>query len=314
MATTDPDPPALGGALQPVVRRLVRDALRVGVGGTLPTNARYQRDHGLGAGTIQRALALLDRQGAVRTVGRGQLGRVVDRIDVGAAWTTAGLEPVRMLLPPAGAAEIDALQEVLAEGLTALGIPHTVQHRAGGAGRLAAVAAGGHDLAMVSAGALADAAPSDGPRRVLGPGSYYGSGRLVTVRRAVPPGTPSEPRRVGIDPDSGDHSTLTAAEFPDATERVTIRFPLIPAAVLRGEIDAGIWHVTRSVIPLELAGLTTEPLRRPAARAMAVELSAAALVGWAGRPELAAVLAELSFDHLPERQRALFAAEDRGDR
>jgi len=107
--------------------------------------------------------------------------------------------------------------------------------------------------------------------RTLAQGSHYALGSLVTVSRA---GAGFErSKRVAIDPDSPDHIALTRAEFtPDAeTSYVEVPFTSVPAAILRNEVDVGIWHRQEPNIPLELAGLTTSPLTR---RPHGVELKA----------------------------------------
>lgn len=288
----DAPPSGLVTATQTAVRHLVRDALAVGPGGTLPTNATYTRDHGLGAGTIQRAIALLADRGALTLTSRGHLGRLVASLDVGQAWQAAGLPPVRLVLPPSGAHEIDRIEDALTEQLTDLGIPQTVRHLRGGSQRLRLVEEGAYDMALVSAGALEDQRThggASGPSRSLAPGTYYGPGRLVVVRRHDDPAR-TGPLRVAIDRGSWDHRVLTHAEFPSGVDYVESAFPEVPAAVLRHEVDAGIWHITASPVPLDLAGLTTTPLVRPEALEAWRRLSRAALVASAARPELGAIL------------------------
>lgn len=140
---------------------------------------------------------------------------------------------------------------------------------------------------------MLDAAPlrlgDDHPVRLLAPASYYGPGRLVVVRRTAELEHP--PVRVAIDRDSPDHTALTEATFP-AEERyafVNHPFPDAPAAVLRGDVDAGIWHRSHSVIPLDLAGLSCLPLPG-AAETVWSAISAGALVGESSRQELGSVL------------------------
>ena len=302
MSTAENDPGTpLGGALQPAVRRIATDALALGTGARLPTNAEYLRDHQLGAGTVQRALKVLEERGALRTTSHGHRGRTVDTVDVGQAWQAGGLAPIRLILPPGGPAEIDVLEAALAEELTRLGIPHTVTHLRGGSGRLAAVLAGSHDIALTSAGVVPDGASR--LTRVLAPGTYYAPGRLASVHRAD---ATAAARRVAIDTQSPDHAALTTAEYPtdEGFAYVETPFTRVPAAVLRGEVDAGIWHLQESVIPLDLAGLRTEPLHRPATQRAWERLSAAVLTGWGGRPELAAVLAALRLDDVGAAQLA----------
>ena len=296
----------LSAALLPAVREVAVDALARGVGDPLPTNTHYLTQFGIGAGTMQRALASLEGGGALRTVSRGHLGRFITELDVGKTWNIAGLQPIRLLLPPRGPVEIDVLSAELAEQLSALGMPHTEHHERGGTRRVRDVQEGRADLAVVSAGvaALALSAGPRPPHRTLDGGTYYGESRLVLVHRAGP--LPGGPLRIGIDVESPDHAALTRAEFPssDGHEYLPCPFPMVPAAVLRGEIDAGIWHVTRTIIPLDLAGLATAPMRTDAARTVWAERSPAVLLGWSGRPELTAPLAAMDLSGIAGLQRA----------
>lgn len=287
---------------------LATDALAVGIGGTLPTNADYLASHGIGAGTIQRALAELRTSGALSVVSRGHLGRVVTDVDVAVAWRAAWLPPVRLLLPPAGPVEITALQQVIAESLSALGIPHTVRHLRGGAARLALAVAGDADLAVVSAGVLASA-ESPQRHRALGLGTYYGPARIAVVRRRDDQGLP---RRIAIDQDSPDHRAITEGEFPpaDGYDYVDVPFPRVPAAVLSRQADAGIWHITPSVVPLDLAGLVLRELGRSSGIAAWRDASEAVVVPSPLRPELAAVVSGLGLDDLAPRQALAIAVDD----
>lgn len=298
---------AYGGALQPAVTALATDALAVGVGGTLPTNQEYSATRGLANGTIQRALNELRSDGALDVVSRGHMGRVVTSLGVAAAWRAALLPPVRLLLPPAGPVEVTALQQVLAESLSELGIPHTVRHLRGGTSRLAQTIAGEADLAIVSAGALAGS-PGHYRHRALGLGTYYGQERIAVVRRR---GETGPPRRIAIDSDSPDHRAITEGEFPPSAdfEYVTVPFPRVPAAVARGQVDAGIWHITPSVVPLDVSGLVLSSLSRPAGIEAWQEASEAVIVASPRRAELVAVIDGLDLSDLVERQAAAIAGD-----
>lgn len=307
----------LTSGLHRAVQAIVRDALSLGVESSMPTNIEYQERYGISAGTMQRALAVLADRGALEVVSRGHLGRVIRAMDLAQCWQAAGLDPVRLALPPSGPPEADVLAEQLAEGLTASGIPHTVKHIPGGAARLAAVRAGVHDLTVVSAGTWANAAP-DWPTgdgnvllRQFPAGTYYAPGRLVVVRRAAD--VSDGAMRVAIDEHSPDHSALTAAALPRSTgyDYVPTTFTGVPRAVLSGDVDAGVWHIARSVVPLRLAGLRLDPLTDDGAVELAMALSPAVLVGSPCRPELRPVIAGLDLVGLLEAQRqALFAGED----
>jgi hypothetical protein len=283
----------------------------------MPTNVAFQERYGISAGTMQRALALLADRGALEVVSRGHLGRVIRSLDLAQCWQAAGLDPVRLLMPPSGPPESDVLADHLAEGLTASGIPHTVKHLPGGTARLAAVRAGVHDLTVVSAGIWANsvhnwpAGDASAMLQEFPAGTYYAPGRLVVVRLADD--ARDGPLRIAIDENSPDHAALTLVAFPrsEGHQYLPTTFPGVPRAVLSGEVDAGVWHIARSVVPLRLTGLRLDPLSDPAAVDLAGVLSPAVLVGSPSRPELRPVIAGLGLVGLVEAQRqALADAED----
>ena len=70
---------------------------------------------------------MLAEQEALTTTSHGAAGRQIGSLHVGRAWTLAGLAPVRLLLPPSGPVEFDALVDGMTDRLTGLGLPHTVE-------------------------------------------------------------------------------------------------------------------------------------------------------------------------------------------
>lgn len=282
------------------------EALARGEGESLPTNAQFLAEHGIGAGTLQRALNTLASSGALATTSHGHLGRLIDHIGVSQCWQSASLPPVRMILPPGGPREIDALGQELSSQFSRMGVPYTVHHMRGGAGRVRAVRRGQHELAVVSSAAFASIAEPL-PYRALPAGTYYAPGQLVVVERADHTPT-AGPRRVGIDHDSPDHVAFTETYFPASTVQfVDVPFPEIPAAVLRRTIDVGLWHEAPSVIPLDLAGLTSSPAD-PAAFGDAWNASSAAvLVMSAQRRELRSVLDRVDVDAIVRAQDSALA-------
>ncbi len=306
----------LAAGLHPAVRAIVLEVLARGVGSSLSTNVDFKARYNIGAGTMQRALDLLRDRGAVTVANRGHLGRRVEQIDVGQAWQAAGLAPVRVILSPGGPIEIDVLASRLADELTRLGVSHTTHHLRGGAGRLAALRSGEYDLAVVSAGTWSDAArrsasTSSEVIRKLAPGTYYAPGRLVVVTRQGQDW--ASIKRVAIDRESPDHVALTLSEFPltEGFDYVDAPFPSVPAWVLRDRVDAGIWHETVSVIPLDVAGVELAAPQRQAATEAWDALSGVTLIGSEKRPELRSVIEALQLDDLrTAQQTALEAAHD----
>jgi len=303
----DTIPLPFGGALQVAVSALARDALSVGLDGTLPTNQHYQSEYGIGAGTLQRALDQLRSRRVLKTTSRGHLGRVVTALNIAGAWRAGALDPVRVVLPPAGPVEITMLQLVVAEALSKLGIPHTARNLRAASTRLALLQQGEADLAVVSTGGLSGA---DRPflSRSLGVGTYYGLDRIAVVSRR----DETAPRRlIAIDRDSPDHRAITHGEFPidDGYTYVQVPFPHIPAAVLAKRVDAGIWHITPSVIPLDQAGIKLGSLTTHAGITAWANASEAVLAVGPMRPELNSVIMAMDMTELARRQADAIAAD-----
>lgn len=297
-------------AVAQAVHAIAVDALDVGVGGTLKRNTDYQEQFGIRAGTMQRALGVLADAGALTTISRGHLGREVESMDVAVLWNLTPLPPVRMLFPPRGPAEIDALATRLAEELSSLGVAYTIGQLPGGTRRVEAVNRGDYDVALTSAGVAAAASvrATTHLQLALPPGTYYAADQLTVVTRT---GASRPIRRVAIDLSSPDHTRLTRAEFPESShEYVECSFPLVPTAVLAGDVDAGIWHVTRTIIPLDLAGLTATPIRGAQTLEVWRSISAAVLIA-GGRPELRGLLTRLDLTDIRQvQQQALQKAFD----
>ncbi|MEB8336929.1 YhfZ family protein [Streptomyces endophyticus] len=285
---------------------IARDALRVGIGGRLPTTTHYQDALGVGSGTVQKALRSLRDEQAISLVARGHQGTFVTALDTGKLWSAARLAPVHLLLPPNAPPEATDVARAVARVFADHGILTTVGHLRGAESRLAALDHEQADLALVSAGAASDllgSATAGGHRSIsLREGTYYAPGTLVVVSRTDAAPTPGPgPLRVGLDPASDDHRRLTRAQFPpDGVEYVETDFTQVPRAVLEATIDTGVWHTVDTLIPLEAAGLRTTPLSTEPACTLADAISPAVLV--ATTDNLAGVLLERAApDAIPGR-------------
>jgi hypothetical protein len=210
--------------------------------------------------------------------------------------------------------EIDSLEAWLAAELVRLGVPHTLAHLRGGNHRLRQLADGQVDLTVVSAGTLdglrsSGSVPDDLLCRTLGSGTYYAPERLLVLSTSGD-AVESEPLRVAIDRDSFDHEALTLAQFPPVPGReyVEVPFPEVPAFVLAGLVDAGVWHRVASPVPLQLAGLHHRPIADSTAPTRD-GLSAATVVARSDRPELRAVLDNLDIAQLEVHRDAASAGE-----
>lgn len=231
------------------------------VGQRIPTVQELQHTARAGSGTVIKALRALEADGTISLSSHGHQGTVLVTRDAGKLWNRAQLGNFSLIMSPPGPVEQQGILETVQGSLASQGVPVLVRSLAGARRRLEELYFERTDAVVTSAGAFhrhqADFAGLNG--LPLGESSFYSSGSLVVVER------PQRPRadklRVGIDPDSFDHRLLTETEFADAdVEFIESRFVSVPAAVLRGRIDAAVWHAMPTVISPELAGLAVRPI------------------------------------------------------
>lgn len=264
------------------VQRLSLDMLGRPTGSRVPTTVDYQKQFGVGSGTVQKALAILEHSGAVTLSRHGHLGtRLVDQ-DEGLLWTMSGRGQVRLALHPPGPITGFGLLKGLQSEFDTLGVPLDVHYAPGGEERADLVASGDVDAGLVSAG-VADSLRRAVRRKIttvnLGDGLYYAPGSVFVVRRED---AAKRPRRVrvGIDRSSRDHSVVTSAAFPDDAKNVHVdcAYSQVLTALLERRIDVALWHSTLLPVPLTAMGLAVTPLEDDAATRALATVSGAVLV------------------------------------
>lgn len=301
----------LESPFQRAVAAIAADLLTRTEGERLATTQQYQEKLGIGAGTVVKALSHLQDVGAVRARGRGHQGTVITHRDPCILWQLAGRGPLRVTMTPPGAPDQFGLTMALREQLFGAGVPVEVTFIRGAQRRLERLRTGEADLVALSHGALHSMpAPAREALTIIdaGPARYYSPELLVVVEGR--PGTHSQPRRVGIDRDSFDHVALTEAEFPAGVDRfVTCRFHEIPAAILEGRIDVGVWHRQLTLISPELTGLLVRPMLVSITESLGADALDAALCAAGGDAAVASVVGRLDTSLIRARQDEIMSLE-----
>ena len=289
------------------MQEVARSILRHRTADRLPSILEYQDRLGVGSGTVQKAFRILEESGVATTEPRGHLGRFVASINPGRTWSLAGLGAIHAVLTPPGAVEIYGLVDGLLDEFGRLGLPLQVNYQRGSTKRLQRIASSGTSFAVMSSGAAASLARDDLTVASLPAGTYYSPGSLVRLSKGAPAKRRSrrEPLRVGIDWDSSDHVQLTEAEFGhlEDTSYVDCQFPKVPAEILAGRIDVGIWHRIILLVPLQLMGISAAPISR-ATRALLDTRSAASIVFPKKNLELGTALDFVDLARVAEVQKA----------
>lgn len=264
------------------IRELARVALGTSTGERLPTAHVLQDLANVGAGTVQKALRILEELGALQTRARGHMGRFLEGKDLSQLWGLSGFPSIRAILSPPGSPETYGLADGLAREFSRIGLPLNVEYLIGARERANLASSTPYTLAFVSSGAASalEEPPQGWGRVQLGAGSYYRNDSIVVLSSAEAELT-SKAIRIGVDRRSHDHNLLTVQAFGPLNElrTVDVAFPDIPGALLRGDIDAGVWHRMLLVITPELAGLRVSPLPVTAQGLVKTLGSAVALFG-----------------------------------
>lgn len=282
--------------------------LRAGVGSRLPTTMEIQDRLEVGSGTVQRALRELADRDAVELRTRGHQGTLVESYNPALLWEFARLMPLRLVSTPPGAIESTVVALTLRDQLQRHGVSVEFDFVRGAARRLASIRGPQRAVALLSRGAahalhVLDDSTLD--TLDLGPHTYYRPESLVVLSKS----DAGRPRRIARDRVSFDHSTLTRHQFPDADERdfIDCAFPDVPAAILSGKADAGVWHRVVTVIPPELAGLTSAPVRWDQAEDEMLSISHAVLAWPHEHAEIKALLSLVATGSIASEQDNLAA-------
>lgn len=272
----------------------------------IPTMIEYQERLGIGSGTVQARLRVLASIGAIQLQARGHQGTLLVARDLSALWNLSRLGPVRGVLPLPEALEPVSLAVVIRRAFQRLKIPVELLYLHGSANRIELVHQGAAHFTVVSRPAVEVRLLRDSERwltRDLGPESYHREDSMVVLIGADA-ATDNRIVKVGIDPDSYDHTLLTRLEFPTAQGYVHSSHPhgRLPAAVAEGVIDAAVWLRTTLAIPLSAVGIVARPLSRPDAIQANRAFGYAVLVAPVAELEVASVLREIDLSAAPRVQ------------
>lgn len=241
-------------------RELVADQLLgVGVGEQIPTTAQLAEAAEVGYGTVVAALRSLTDDEIVAVSTHGHQGtRLVERDSV-RLWKASGRGPLVGVLPLPQSLEFSGLATAVHAAAESRDLPVHLMYRQGAAERFGFLTSGRVDWIVASAGA-GSIGGAEVERRVLDRFTYYGRDAVVVITASGR--QPDGNGRVPIDRRSYDHTLLTETEFPDA-EYIETPYLSIPELVVRGAVDAAVWHQTSSSPLLLATGLALHPLRHP---------------------------------------------------
>jgi hypothetical protein len=230
-----------------LARALARRLIGAGAEERIPGVAELAKGHGVGYGTVQEALRLLEVTGAVRFRRRGAQGTQIEAARDDLLWYVANAGHLIGSLPLPYSRRYEGLATGLYALLSEAGIPTSLSYVRGGVRRIEALLQGGANFAVTLLFAteifLAEHPGALNVVMDLGPRTYVTEHRLIladTTKRGLEPGM-----RVGLDPDSVDQALITEMELENLEGEVRL-LPMTYTHILReledGRLDAAVWN------------------------------------------------------------------------
>ncbi|WP_326618249.1 GntR family transcriptional regulator [Streptomyces decoyicus] len=279
-----------GHAARQLAALLIRQGTD-GAGARLPRVRDVAELLGVGNGTVQSALRLLEEAGAIKTVARGHLGTFLVGSDRAALWRLSGLGAVQAAMPLPHSRRFEGLATGLRAAFEEAGAPFALTFLRGAAARLTALAEGRAELAVLSRFAADRLTGRQAVELIadLGPGTYVGAHALV-LRPGVTLGSPG--LRIAVDDASEDQRMLAERVFAHrpGVAWVPCSALQVREALAQGRADATVWNLDE--VPGQLGSeVQVLPLGDELTRDLAVRHTSAALIGRTGEATGAGALA-----------------------
>jgi DNA-binding transcriptional ArsR family regulator len=273
-------------------------------GSRLPTVSEYAARLGVGLGTVQRALRMLEEGGAVELEARGRLGTYLTAIDRARLWEMSQSGLLLGLMPLPYTRRYEGLATGLRASMSELEIPFSIAFMSGADTRVKALEPAG-SFAIVSKLAARRMRERGRPVKEaidFGPGSFVEGHCLVWAPRAR-----RRRPRIGIDLQSLDQVEFARREFGEGADLVDVPYLQVVEQLRAGAFDVTVWarDALRDIGDLEITDFSS-----PASRE-AEPLNTSAVVVTDSEDALTAALLEneLDVEEVTRVQAAVLAGE-----
>ncbi|MFJ8000554.1 GntR family transcriptional regulator YhfZ [Streptomyces sp. NPDC096310] len=245
----------------------------------LPRVRDFAMELGVGNGTVQAALHLLESAGAIETTARGHLGTFLVRADRSILWRLSGLGTLLAAMPLPYSRRHEGLATGLRSAFEEAGAPFAITFMHGADARTATLLEGKVDLVVLSRSA-ADRLIEEYPVELvadLGPITYVGAHGIL-LRHGSGPESPG--LRVAVDHTSEDQRVLAERTFAgrDDIEWVETSHTQLRELFEHDRADATVWNLDEAQ---NLLGTDVDvlPLCDEATRDLSRRNSSAAIIG-----------------------------------
>ncbi|MFD5033462.1 GntR family transcriptional regulator YhfZ [Streptomyces sp. NPDC058405] len=245
----------------------------------LPRVRDFAVELGVGNGTVQAALQLLEKAEAIETTARGHLGTFLVRSDRSILWRLSGLGTLLAAMPLPYSRRYEGLATGLRSAFEEAGAPFAITFMRGAGARTTALIEGKVDLVVLSRFA-ADRLVGEHPVELvadLGPATYVGAHGLL-LRHGADLDTPG--LRVAVDHASEDQRMLAERVFAGRgdIEWVEASYMQLPELLEQDRADATVWNLDEVQGRLG-PGVDVRPLGDEVTRDLSLRNSSAAIIG-----------------------------------
>lgn len=245
----------------------------------LPRVRDFAEELGVGNGTVQAALQLLEQAGAIETSARGHLGTFLVRSERSTLWRLSGLGTLLAAMPLPYSRRYEGLATGLRSAFEEAGAPFAITFMRGAGARTTALLEGKVDLVVLSRFA-ADRLIERHPVELvadLGPTTYVGAHGLLLRHGCVPE---TAGLRVAVDHASEDQWILAERVFAGRKDITWVEASYMQLRELFDHdlADATVWNLDEAHGRLG-ADVDVVPLDDEVTRDLGLRNSSAAIIG-----------------------------------
>ncbi|MEH6994434.1 GntR family transcriptional regulator YhfZ [Neobacillus drentensis] len=226
-------------------KNIALELLGLEIGNKIPTVTDFCDDLGLGRGTVQGAIKLLEMLGAIDLEARGHLGTFLIKKDVSLLLDISGTGPLVGVMPLPYSKKYEGLATGIIDGFNLLNKRISLAYMRGASNRLEALKTRRYDFAIVSRLAAEEGTKQHKGLEIV---KSFGLGTYVSEHKiflADPTKVKIESgMRIGIDRSSPDQTNITLLECEGLdVQYVDLNYMQLFQMLKENRIDAAVWNI-----------------------------------------------------------------------
>jgi hypothetical protein len=259
-----------------ILQKIAEELLFIEVNERLPKVSDFSDNFGVGRGTVQTVLKILESENCIKVEPRGHLGTFLRYKSIANLLKYSGANRIQGVMPLPYSKKYEGLATGFTSELEVLGLPLNIAFMRGSEPRLEGVIEGRYDFALMSKFSAIDEINRDNDIKValeFGEKTYV-SGHAV-IFSDPEKNKLEDGMKVGIDSFSTDQKILTHTEAKGINiEYLEFNYMHLLQHLKANTIDAMIWNVDE----IDSASLNIQPLSSPLAKQYEKQMNVAVCV------------------------------------